>query len=260
MKKQDANQPALTDQQFKSAPKAAKLSPVMVFMLLITLLVLGWSGYAWWKGAPPLAPVELNYCVNGINYGTPQVQCTEYKTLRIPRDYFVGGGRFDYSRHVAGGRQSLEVAYPSMQPWYSVPLWQQRDADKIEIVITGNVTVIPAIEEVRAQIKKYLSGLGTLKLSHVQDLLYGLDQYLEEPWHESQYFWSLAPDLRTSIDCGYRADLSGLEYEQKYGCITHIYTLWGLPLTLHHKRILLPHWADIHAKTQALIQSFVVTP
>ncbi|MEQ1525392.1 MAG: hypothetical protein ABL911_01425 [Gallionella sp.] len=253
MKKQDANQPALTDQQFKSAPKAAKLSPVIVFMLLITLLVLGWCGYALWKGAPPLAPVELSYCGKSIHFGTPQHQCLETLTLRIPRDYFVGGGRFDYSRHVAGERQGLEVAYPSMQPWYSVPLWQRWDTHKIEIAITGDVTAYDAKES----LKNY--SLGTPKPSHVPNLLHGLDQYLEEPWHGFQYLLPLEPNPRTFIHCGYEDNID-LATEQKYGCSAFTSTLWGLPLTISYKRILLPQWADIHAKTQTLIQSFVVTP
>jgi hypothetical protein len=252
MKKQDANQPALTDQQFKPMPKAAKLSPVMVFMLLITLLVLGWCGYAWWKGAPPLAPVELSYCGKSINFGTPQHQCLETLTLRIPRNYFVGGGQFDFSNHVAGEMQNLEVAYPSMQPWYSVPLWQQRDADKIEIDIFRVTS-----PTVRDDFDVYF--LGTPKPSHVPGSLYGLDQYLEEPWHSFQYFLPLEPNPRTSIRCGYKDNMD-LANEQKYGCTAFTYTPWGLKLDIHHKRILLPHWADIHAKTQALIQSFVVTP
>ena len=125
MKKQVANQPPLADQQFKPAPIVAKCSPLVGLSLLVTLLavlfVVGGLGYYWVQDSKR-SPVELSYCGKSINFGTPQYQCIETLTLKIPRIYFPLGGHFDYSQHKADSWHELEVAYPSMQPWHSVPL------------------------------------------------------------------------------------------------------------------------------------------
>lgn len=211
-------------------------------------------------------PVELNYCTNGINYGTPQVQCTEYKTLMIPWIYYSGypnGIQHPVTKQMLGKirelvvirpMQNLEVAYPSMQPWNSVPLWQRWSTQKIEIDFEGGSLTS---QTPRDGLATYF--LGTPKPSHVPGSLYGLDQYLEEPWHSFQYLLPLEPNPRAFLRCGYKAN-GDLQNEQILGCTATTYTPWHLKLTLHHKRILLSQWADIHAKTQALIQSFVVTP
>lgn len=212
------------------------------------VLVMVGFGIFWWLNTLR-DPVELNYCRKSINFGTPQYKCLESKILRIPRIYY-SGYPIDYSDHLASGWQELEVAYPSMQPWHSVPLWQRWSTQKIEIVING-VTG----QTVRDVFATYF--LGHPKPSHVPDSLYGLDQYLEEPWHGYQYLLPLEANPRVFIHCAYNGDLA---YEQTFGCTDTTYTPWSLKLTLYHKRILLSQWADIHAKVQALIQSFVVTP
>jgi hypothetical protein len=254
--KNNPNQPPLTDQKFKPAPQGTKRSPLVGLVLLATLLaallVIGGLGYYWVQDTKR-GPVELSYCTNGINYGTPRVQCTEYKILRIPRSYFPLGGHFDYSHHTAGGWEELEVAYPSMQPWHSVPLWEKWKTHKLEVDVKGALAVLDA----RESLKVY--SLGTPKPSHVQSSLYGLDQYLSEPGHDFQYLLPLEPNPRVFIHCGYK-DNGDLAYERGFGCSATTSTSWNLPISIRYKRILLPQWADINAKTQALIKSFVVTP
>lgn len=175
-------------------------------LIAVALLITGFFGFLQFEGTQR-GPVELNYCTNGINYGTPQVQCTEYKTLMIPWIYYSGyptGRQYPVTKKmqelvVIRAMQNLEVAYPSMQPWNSVPLWQRWNTQKIEIDFEGGSLTSQTPRDVFD-----IYFLGTPKPSHVPGSLYGLDQYLDEPWRGFQYFLPLEPNPRAFVRCGYR--------------------------------------------------------
>lgn len=86
-------------------------------ILSIVFLILGLN---WWTGSYP-DPVEIIYCLNRENPGTPQFKCLESKTLKIPRAYYGDGYQFNFGNSSNENISHLEVAYPGMKPSQSIP-------------------------------------------------------------------------------------------------------------------------------------------
>lgn len=219
-----------------------------IIMLVVAIML----GLVWWWSTLR-EPIEFTYC--GIDNSKTRAphKCAEYK-LRIPFIYF-GGYPLDFSRKVPGDVQSLEVAYPSMQPWHSLSILEKWNSQKIEInfwVVTSQ-TVKDLIT-----LSSFGSKTHTVPTTRAPEPVYGLVQYLSEPVpHFGQFLFPQEPSPRMYLSCAYRAsnpDINNL------GCSDRMFTEWGLSLELHHKLILLPHWSDIYDKVQGLIQSFVVKP
>jgi hypothetical protein len=227
-----------------------KIDNIMM-LAVATMFGLAFIG-AWWWGTLR-EPIEFTYC--GIDNSKTRAphKCADYK-LKIPFIYY-GGYPLDFSRKVPGDEQSLEVAYPSMQPWHSLSMLEKWNSQKIEIVIDGTTT--QTVKDLLT-IDSLGSLTGTTPTSRSPEPIYGLVQYLDEPApHYWQFLVPQEPNPRMYLECAYRAsnpDVNNL------GCGDYMFTEWGLKLELHHKLILLPHWSDIHDKVQSLIQSFVVNP
>lgn len=230
--------------------RQAKIDRIVMFTVAVILgsaLIGAW----WWNTLRE--PIEITYC--GINHSKTRAlnQCADYK-LRIPFVYF-GGYPLDFSSKAPSKVHQLEVAYPSMQPWHSLSMLEKWNSHKIQIDIDG--TTAQTINDLLK-----MDSLGSLTspipTSLAPEPIYGLDQYLYEPApHFWQYLVPQEANPRTYIDCAYRASNPDVH---SLGCSAYIFTEWGLKLRLHHKLVLLPHWADIHDKVQSLIQSFVVNP
>lgn len=228
----------------KLLPKMKLTRAKVVLLLCIAILSI-----SWWIG-DLRKPVELNFCGESINFGTPQYKCLRPKTLKVPRAYYGDFNQFDFTTPIAGEPNFLIVAYPSMMPWYDVPLWERWNTH--QLVIELGLLTVP---DVRGDLAAYF--LGTPKPSRMPGLFYGLEQYVSEPAQYFQYSIPFEPSPRVFIRCAFSNELNS---ERIQGCQTTSYTSWGLLMQTHHKRMLTPLWVDIHDKVQELVQSFVVTP
>lgn len=203
----------------------------------------------WWWVNTYRSPVELVYCSKSEGTLTPQYRCLETKALRVPRIYY-GGYPLDFSKR-QGEWQYLEVAYPSMEPWNSVPLYSRWNTHKLEIQLRSETT------RLSREIFDVSVGLPP-KASHRLKPIYGLEQYVSGEPDSRQLLLPIETVPRTFISCPYNG--GNPKDDGRYGCESFSHTPWGLELFIQHKRILLPQWADIHEKVQALIESFVVNP
>lgn len=101
-------------------------------ILSIVFLILGLN---WWTGSYR-DPVEIIDCLNRENPGTPQFKCLESKTLKIPRAYYGDGYQFNVGNRPNETISHLEVAYPGMRPWQSIPWGERKGTQKNRVVIT----------------------------------------------------------------------------------------------------------------------------
>lgn len=213
----------------------------------VMLLVLAVMFGAWWWISAQRGPVEIAYCLKGVNHNTPQYKCLESRTLRIPRDYYYGN-HLDYSRKVASDSQRLEVAYPSMQSWNSVPWRERSSTQKIELELRG----MSNHHQVGENMDAYF--LGTPKATRRPNPLLGLDVNEKDG---NLILLPLESIRRVGIWC------ANGNYPQKPAsgsCWTYSHTGWGLNFFLSHEQVLLPQWAEVNAKVIALVNSFAVTP
>ena len=226
----------------------AALARVFGFTLVLTLLWYGWATLA------NRDPAELTYCTK---YGpdttnekptvTSKRLCMEFKKLKIPAIYY--GSFINVSDHHADNTQRLEVAYPSMKAWASVPWFERSGVKKIDIELVA-VTPQTTLDNFR----NYFLG-NPKPVQHSP--IYGLDQHIRETWGQWQTLLPLEAAPRVLLDCAYSVDSKD---EERLGCSGTSYTDWQLQVIYRHKRFLISDWKEVHANVHTLIQSFVVTP
>lgn len=220
-----------------------RLTRRRVTLLLLAVMI----GVLWWIGGQR-GPVELAYCLKGVNHDTPQYKCLESKILRIPRAYDGDGYAFNFATRTANDWLRLEVAYPSMQPWQSVPWRERSSTQKIELELRG----MSNHHQVGESIDGYF--LGTLKVTHRPEPLLGLDAYERDA---NLILFPFEPIRKIGIQCAN----GNYPQEPALGsCWSRSHTNWGLNLFYYHQQALLPQWAEVNTKVIALVNSFVVTP
>lgn len=219
-----------------------KLTRRRLIVLAIGLILVFW----WWIGSDR-APREITYCLNGVNYETPQFKCLESKTLHIPRAYDGDGYQFNFSTPTADNWVYLKVAYPSMKPWQSIP-WSERDkTQKIELQLRG-------IGRPMALFDTDAYFLGTPKATHRPDPLFGLDAY-DKDGDLILLSFKLPRDI--AIQCAN----GNYPMQPALGsCWTYSQTDWEMSLFYYDQQILLTQWSEVNAKVVALVNSFVATP
>ncbi|MEY3125289.1 MAG: hypothetical protein RLZZ573_1809 [Pseudomonadota bacterium] len=198
---------------------------------------------------PARDPVQVTYCL-ARTHGPGERQCIEHKTLRIPASYYfaAAAGQNPHPTE-ANPQQKIEVAYPSMQPWSTVPWIERWNTHKIEITL---LRVVGSVAKSRLE----TAFLGTPKPVRLESL-YGVDQYMEDGWGKNQLLVRSNADPQIFIRCAY----SGLPaHETRFGCRSDTNTTWKLHMSYSHKRVLLPHWEDVQTRVLHLTESFVITP
>ncbi len=221
-----------------------------------TLALLAAVIAAAWPDRTPRPSVEIVYCVNGMP--KPGGTCRETVTLKIPAIYYATSN-LDYSQHLANEDQHLEVAYPSMQPWHSVPWLDRLKMHKVEIDIFN-------ISSFRPEKLFSIIPADRPDFVHPPVPLYGLDNHFSTRWH-TQLLLPIEPHPRVHIRCAYRAEddpmlgctnstLAPLNFIQDARLVSDMPI--GLNVRYSHKRVLLPDWRDLHFKVRALVRSFVV--
>lgn len=229
-------------------------------VVILALLVLTAAAIYTWQVMRTRDPAILTYC---LKYGPykpnedphqvqPMSSCLETKTLKIPAAYY--GVWLSGPGNLAPEATPIEVAYPSMQPWATVPWLEQSKTQKIEIQLEG-VDYLTVAELWR------LNFLGTLKPIHVAEPLFGLNRYDspygDNSWWSGMHLLPLEPTPRVKFTCSDK----GLTLDPiRTQCTGTTHTNWHFRVVYRSPRFLLPQWQGVHAKVIALVDSFVITP
>jgi hypothetical protein len=181
--------------------------------------------------ATPLHSAEgtLTYCADAV----PETgSCTEPRVIRIP------------SAYKTSKKNSVEVAYPGMQPWGSVSWLDRTKFQKVEITLRRALPL-----DASKSLEVYF--LGSKKPTRLPDI-HGLEQYLKEGWGTTQLLVHRAnPSL--FIRCAY----SGLSKDEaRYGCSAFSAAVNGVNAEYSYKRALLPHALTIQSEVERLVRSF----
>ena len=237
----------LTKQSEPASTNDARRYRLGRWLTSIAALAVVTFGLCWWIGSYR-DPVEITYCLNRVNSATLQFKCLEAKTLKIPRAYDGDGYQFNFSNRTANDFQYLEVAYPSMKPWQSVPWSDRKNTTKIKLQLRG----ISNRHLVGENMESFFLGSPTA-IQRVQPL-HGLDLFDKDG---SLILLSSESIRRVGIVCthGSYPENSEVGY-----CWTYGHTNWGLNLYLGSNHAVLPQWQEVNTKTVALVNSFVVNP
>lgn len=145
------------------------LQPRITALGLTLLLATASILFFWWSAAKQ-GPAEVGYCLKHQD-GSLHSICLERTKLNIPGTYRP---RISRETHPRGGPAyvELEVAYPSMQPWHTVPLWERRSAHKIAIDMRGIAEPQPYADNI-----EIFASPPSLFI-HMSEPLYGLDNWV----------------------------------------------------------------------------------
>lgn len=227
--------------------------PVVVAALLVTVAV---AVYVWQVTRTRL-PFVLTYCLKYAELkpleSQPQASstfsCLATKTLKIPAIYY-GIWNSEPTNSVLG-YPPLELAYPSMQPWATVPWFEQFKTHKLEIRLQG----------VTDQTVKESFGmrfLGTPKPIKVSQSLYGLNRFDIAGGWTSVLLIPVEDEPRLHIGCA--GEISEKVTPTNTLCVSTTRTDWKLGFQYEYPQDLLSRWVDIHRKVIALVDSFITTP
>jgi hypothetical protein len=223
--------------------------------VILALLISTAAAIYAWRVFRTRAPAVLTYCMKyAPNTSTetaqkvqPERSFIETKTLKISAAYY--GSIIEVADAKASDVQRLDVAYPSMKPWASVPWLKRSTTQKIEVELHG-VT----LQTVNDIFETHF--LGTPKPVHMAPI-YGLDQFVRHTWGQWQMLLPLEVAPRVILDCAYSGSLKD---ETRLKCSATTFTNWNFKVIYQHERILLAEWQNLHAKVTGLIESFVVSP
>lgn len=228
------------------------LRHIKLFIFLIVLIVT-----SLYLNYPERAPIDITYCLEIKDpRKTSSYECPNKKTLRIPAAYFDSIGLKDPNKSSTHLR--LEVEYPSMKPWSSVPWMERLSSQKIKIEI-----VFLTIPRKAYEFRKILGPKNFVTL--MPETRYGLEYYTVR---ESIYdvFQPIDRNRLIDIKC-----VSNRNASENVGCVSRTFIFFKRPpiqlsedlqstFALHvkyrFKRILLQDWEDIHAEIASLFESF----
>lgn len=196
------------------------------------------AAYPWMNRQNP--PVVLTYCVK-YEGPHPPLTCVQTKKLNVPAAFGT--------KKVGNDWYELELVYPSMEPWTSLPWLERSNKEKLTIALRGVTT--QTVQDIFAG---YF--LGTPKPVHLTPV-YGLDQYLWQGWGKRQVLLPVESAPRFVMECAYGDDLDG---ENPFACQSTSYTDGGLKLVYSHRRALIPDSLTVHSKVHARIESLVIVP
>lgn len=224
-----------------------KFSAFLV-VLIVTLLYLNYR---------ERAPIDITYCLEIKDpRKTSSYECPNKKTLRIPAAYF--GLTDPKNPNNPYTNLMLEVDYPSMKPWSSVPWMERWFSQKIEIQIVS-LTKPRDAKDFRA------ISYAKEEIKLMSETPYGLEYYSIIN-NDRHIFQPLDKNRLISISCAYNADprinvgcnsrtFISFRYPQVQ-LPTDAKLKFGLHVKYHFKRVLLPDWEDIHVEIASLFESF----
>ena len=192
-------------------------------------------------------PVEITYCFNRVDNNTPNYRCLEYKTLKIPRTYYGDGYQLNFGDREGEHISYLEVAYPSMKPWQSIPWRERKNTQKIELQLRGlsNHHLVGENMETYTVVSRPQAILRA-------DTLLGLKAY-----DQDDNLILLPPEKKPRVGIWCANGQYPARPASGY-CWTKSHTNWGLNLYLNHQQALLPQWQQINTETIALVNSFAI--
>jgi hypothetical protein len=215
---------------------------MFVFIIIFILAIIIYTGIMSWIN-DHRGPLEITYCLQHVDFGKPQHKCVETKTLKIPRAY----GDSINSSYTDPQLVILEIAYPSMQPWKSVPWSERSNTQKIQLDIHG-VHRAPVLDD-----KRLIFIAPPKEVQRLEPLL-GLKAYEKDG---RLILVPFDPVWNIAIEC------ANGKYPQKPaigGCWIYSNNDWNLFFLYHHEQTLLPEWRTVNDKLFALVNSFVVSP
>ena len=229
-------------------------------MVMVALVVLTLAAIYIWQITRTRDPAVLTYCLKYAPLKPtedprrvqPMSSCVHTKTLKVPAAYY--GVWYGEPTSSTPEWSPIEVAYPSMKPWATVPWSERSKTHKIEILLKG-------VDYFTVADLWKLNFLGTPKPIHVAEPLFGLDRhdspYGDNSWWSGMYLLPLEPTPKVKFTCydkGIALKPDGTR------CSATTFTDWHFRVVYTSPRYLIPQWQVVHAEVIALVDSFIVTP